>query len=83
MPLYEYRCEDCGRDFEVRQKFSDAPISTCLHCGGNAKKRISQTAFALKGGGWYEQGYSQEKSSPSPAANSNDAGSSSPRAANG
>ena len=83
MPLYEYQCEDCGLDFEVRQKFSDEPISTCQHCGGKAKKMISQTAFSLKGGGWYEQGYSQGNSCSAPAAKSNDACASCPKAING
>lgn len=83
MPLYEYRCEDCGLDFEVRQKFSDEPINTCRQCGGNVKKLISQTAFALKGGGWYEQGYSQGKSCPTPASSNSDACTSCPKVANG
>ena len=58
MPLYEYQCESCGLKFEVRQKFSDQPISDCRECGGPVKKLISQTGFALKGQGWYQQGYS-------------------------
>jgi len=63
MPLYEYQCEECGLRFEVRQKFSDAPIDTCRECGGKTKKLISQTAFTLKGGGWYQEGYTTGKSS--------------------
>ena len=57
MPTYEYQCEECGLRFEVRQKFSDAPLRACRECGGAVKKLISQTGFALKGGGWYQQGY--------------------------
>jgi putative FmdB family regulatory protein len=57
MPLYEYQCQDCGKISEVRQKFSDAPLTVCEACGGTVKKLISQTGFALKGGGWYDQGY--------------------------
>jgi len=67
MPLYEYRCEECGLRFEVRQKFSDAPVEGCRQCGGKVKKLISQTAFALKGGGWYQQGYSQSGDGSKPA----------------
>ncbi len=67
MPLYEYHCEDCGLTFEVRQKFSDQPVKTCRQCGGDVKKLISQTAFTLKGGGWYDQGYTHSKSCPAPA----------------
>ena len=65
MPMYEYRCEGCERVIEVRQKFSDAPLSTCATCGAPLKKLISQAGFTLKGGGWYQQGYT-EASSPAP-----------------
>ncbi len=58
MPIYEYECDKCGLVFEARQKFSDPPLQQCKECGGEVKKLISSTAFALKGGGWYEQGYS-------------------------
>ncbi|BCR04125.1 hypothetical protein DESUT3_11940 [Desulfuromonas versatilis] len=57
MPLYEYQCESCNQVFEVRQKFSDPPVAECSACGGPVKKLISQAGFALKGGGWYQQGY--------------------------
>lgn len=58
MPMYEYQCEKCGLVFEARQKFSDAPLSECRDCQGPVKKLISQAGFSLKGGGWYDQGYS-------------------------
>ena len=58
MPIYEYQCDACGLIFEARQKFSDAPLSQCQKCGGAVQKLISQSAFALKGSGWYQQGYS-------------------------
>jgi len=58
MPIYEYACEKCHLTFEVRQKFSDEPVSACRECGGAVTKLISQGGgFALKGGGWYQQGY--------------------------
>lgn len=57
MPVYEYQCESCGIVFEARQKFSDAPLTECRECGGKVDKLISHSGFALKGGGWYEQGY--------------------------
>jgi putative FmdB family regulatory protein len=58
MPIYEYQCDACGLIFEARQKFSDDPLSQCQACGGAVQKLISQSAFALKGSGWYQQGYS-------------------------
>ena len=77
MPMYEYRCENCGLVFEVRQKFTDAPVASCTACGAPVKKLISQTGFALKGGGWYRQGYAGTgKSAPAcpQAGSSNCAG---------
>ena len=65
MPLYEYLCQDCGITFEARQKFSDPPLSQCRSCGGAVRKLISQAGFTLKGGGWYQQGYTE---STKPAA---------------
>ncbi|HWI40106.1 MAG TPA: zinc ribbon domain-containing protein [Verrucomicrobiae bacterium] len=57
MPVYEYGCGDCGHTFELRQSFSDAPATECPRCSGSVRKLISQTAFSLKGGGWYTEGY--------------------------
>jgi len=85
MPLYEYRCDSCGLVFEVRQKFSDAPLTACRDCGGPVRKLISRTAFALKGGGWYAQGYSNGdngKGASCESAGKSDACGSCPKAAN-
>lgn len=57
MPIYEYACEKCGRQFEVIQKFSDVPLKTCSECKGRLKKLISQSSFQLKGAGWYVTDY--------------------------
>ncbi len=61
MPIYEYQCDSCGNQFELKQKFSDEPAQECPKCGGPIKKLISQSAFALKGSGWYAEGYSKNK----------------------
>ncbi len=58
MPVYEYECPQCEKVFEVQQKISDDPLSTCPECQGPVKKLISRSAFHLKGGGWYADGYS-------------------------
>jgi putative FmdB family regulatory protein len=58
MPIYEYGCQQCGCDFEEMQKFSDPPIESCPECGSlEAKRKVSVSAFHLKGGGWYKDGY--------------------------
>jgi putative FmdB family regulatory protein len=62
MPMYEYMCNDCGLQFELRQKFSDKPATECPGCGGTVEKMISQTSFALKGSGWYTEGYAKGSS---------------------
>jgi putative FmdB family regulatory protein len=54
MPIYEYRCQDCGEHTELVQKFSDAPVTECPHCHKQSlEKLISAAAFHLKGAGWY------------------------------
>ena len=63
MPLYEYECTACHRHTEKIQKFSDPEITTCPHCGGPLKRVISAPAFALKGSGWYADGYGLHKPS--------------------
>ena len=58
MPIYEYICHACGDEFEAIQKFSDNPLTQC-QCGkkGKVERKLSLSAFQLKGGGWYAQGY--------------------------
>ncbi|PYV90999.1 MAG: FmdB family transcriptional regulator [Acidobacteria bacterium] len=65
MPIYEYRCEKCGNQFEVIQKISDSPLKTCPTCKGRLTKLISQTAFQLKGSGWYLTDYARKSESKS------------------
>ena len=62
MPIYEYRCENCGHELEAVQKVSDNPLVKCPCCGADAlKKRISASGFRLKGGGWYETDFKSGK----------------------
>jgi putative FmdB family regulatory protein len=69
MPIYEYRCEKCGKIFEVLQRFSDAPLKIHEQCGGGVEKLISHSAFQLKGSGWYQTDYAKG-SGVAPAAKS-------------
>jgi putative FmdB family regulatory protein len=57
MPLYEYHCSKCGRNFEVLQKFSDPPLIAHEACGGAVERVLSAPAFQLKGSGWYATDY--------------------------
>ena len=54
MPIYEYRCSDCGLQKEFLQRIADAPIAACPTCGsGSFSKMLSAAGFHLKGSGWY------------------------------
>lgn len=54
MPIYEYRCSDCGHQKEHLQKHSDPLIAACPACGsGSYAKQLSAAGFQLKGSGWY------------------------------
>ena len=70
MPIYEYRCTSCGHTLEVIQKFNDKPLKKCTECSGALEKLISRSAFQLKGGGWYNEGYGGQGESSSPSSSS-------------
>ena len=59
MPVYEYGCA-AGHRFEVTQKFSDLPITTCQACAQPVSKLISAPAIMFKGSGWYITDYSDK-----------------------
>jgi putative FmdB family regulatory protein len=65
MPIYEYSCEDCRHLFEEWQKDFTEKEMTCPVCGGRAKRMISNTAFILKGSGWYATDYARGSESAS------------------
>jgi putative FmdB family regulatory protein len=60
VPTYEYECGSCHRTFEVRQRISEPPLTTCDACGGPVRRLLSATPFILKGGGWYVTDYPSE-----------------------
>ena len=54
MPIYDYKCSNCGQELEIIQKFSDKPKTLCPNCGEESlTKQISAPSFRLKGAGWY------------------------------
>jgi putative FmdB family regulatory protein len=53
MPLYTYRCSNCGNEFDLRQGFSDDPIRICLVCDGDVRRVIQQVPVLFKGSGFY------------------------------
>jgi len=54
MPIYAYRCEECGFTKDVLQKMSDPVLTVCPSCAKPAfKKQVTAAGFQLKGTGWY------------------------------
>lgn len=54
MPIYAYRCDECGFAKDVLQKMSDPVLTVCLSCGKPSfKKQLTAAGFQLKGTGWY------------------------------
>ncbi len=61
MPLYEYRCPDCGHEFEMMLRFSESnKIPACPRCEGiRTQKKLSTVAtFANSGSGYQSTGSS-------------------------
>ena len=61
MPIYEYKCNDCGHLMDALQGVNDVALTDCPACSGNNLKRlISAPNFRLSGGGWYETDFKKE-----------------------
>ncbi len=61
MPIYEYKCKKCGKEFEVFQHMSDPAVKSCRFCKGPVSKLMSLSSFHLKGSGWYVTDYGGKK----------------------
>ena len=59
MPIYEYCCEKCEHVFEEWQKDFEDREMQCPECNGASRRLISNTAFILKGSGWYVTDYAR------------------------
>ncbi len=53
MPIYAYKCNKCQRQFDVRQRFSDDPLTECIYCDGQVRRLITQVGVVFKGNGFY------------------------------
>ena len=65
MPIYEYKCQQCGLVIEKRQSVSDEPLATCEKCHGKLEKQWSLSGFQFKGAGWYVTDYAAKKTEKS------------------
>jgi len=74
VPLYEYKCKQCGHSFEKIQKFSEKPLTECPECKGELVRPMTAPALQFKGAGWYINDYSAKGSSQKSAAAAESAG---------
>jgi putative FmdB family regulatory protein len=65
VPTYEYRCSDCGHQFEISQRMSDEPITECEVCGGQVSKLLFAPAIHFKGTGFHNTDYASKRRSAS------------------
>jgi putative FmdB family regulatory protein len=72
MPIYEYKCVECGTHLEKMQKVTDAPLTICENCGGKLEKQWSLSGFQFKGEGWYVTDYAGKKAEKSASAEKGD-----------
>ena len=70
MPIYEYKCEN-GHVFDVMQKLSEDPLSSCVECGAPVKKLLNPVNISFKGSGFYSTDYrsGSRKEKAEPAKN--------------
>lgn len=67
MPIYAYRCSQCGFEKDVLQKMSDAPLTTCPECHTeHFSKQLTAAGFQLKGSGWYQTDFKGGQKSSKP-----------------
>ncbi len=83
MPVYAYRCENCGVRFDRRQSYDDQPLTICPECKKKSLKKVyAPVGVVFKGSGWYatdnrspsgaNRPAKAEKSQPAPASSSSD-----------
>jgi putative FmdB family regulatory protein len=65
MPTYEYECQHCHERVEAVQKFTDAALTVCPHCGGELRKVFSAVGIVFKGSGFYKNDSRGSKSDSS------------------
>lgn len=74
MPLYDYRCAQCGQTTEIRHGFDDTFTEPCAHCGGAMSRVFNPAPIIFKGSGYYVT----DSRAPSPASSSGSTSESTP-----
>ena len=69
MPTYGYRCGSCGHQFEIVQRISDEPLTTCPKCQGKLSKMMYPVGISFKGSGFYTTDYKGAEKSAASSSN--------------
>jgi putative FmdB family regulatory protein len=80
LPLYEYRCTDCGYHFEKIQHFRSKAEVDCPKCHGKLKRPLTAPAFRFKGSGWYVTDYAGKNEAASSGSHDSSAATPAPAA---
>jgi len=78
LPLYPYRCKECGHRFEKIQKFGAKPEKVCPKCGGALERTLTAPGLNFKGAGWYVNDYAPKSASSSASSGGGTSSDSSP-----
>ncbi|MGD0801462.1 MAG: FmdB family zinc ribbon protein [Terracidiphilus sp.] len=73
MPLYAYRCTQCGHRFEKIQNFSAAPELVCPKCHGVLERPLTAPRLHFKGAGFYVNDYADKSAASASESNSESA----------
>jgi putative FmdB family regulatory protein len=60
MPIYEYRCDN-GHTFEVMQRMTEDPLTTCATCEASVQRVFHPVAVHFKGSGFYTTDYARKR----------------------
>jgi len=71
MPVYTYRCENCGVQFDRQQKFSDQPLTRCPECSKKTLRKVYQpVGIVFKGSGFYATDHRSPSGAGRPSSSS-------------
>ncbi len=73
MPVYTYRCENCGVQFDRTQKFSEPPLAWCPECGKKELRKVyTPVGIVFKGSGFYATDHRSPSGAPRHSAHSSE-----------
>ena len=70
MPIYSYKCENCGEVFDKPGKAGGNGRVKCVECNSDAQRVFSPVGIIFKGSGFYSTDYKSGSKSTKVADNS-------------